>query len=97
MRKLNGTIISHNMEKTAVVRVDRLKKHAKYLKFYRISKKFKAHDEKDEYAVGDTVVIQETKPLSREKKWKITELVKRPAAESESENPSGGADDEEKK
>jgi len=65
------------MQKTVVVRVDRLKKHSKYLKYYRTSQKFKAHDEKGEYRLGDTVNIQETKPLSRDKRWRVVELVKR--------------------
>lgn len=65
------------MKKTVVVRVDRLAKHAKYLKYYRVSKKFKAHDENNEHQVGDIVVIQETRPLSKEKRWKVVSLVKR--------------------
>ena len=77
MRKLTGTIASNKMQKTVVVRVDRLKKHSKYLKYYRTSQKFKAHDEKGEYRLGDTVNIQETKPLSRDKRWRVVELVKR--------------------
>lgn len=66
------------MQKTVVVRIDRLKKHAKYFKYYQVSKKFKAHDEKGEYKPGDVVVIEETKPMSKEKRWKVTKLVKRP-------------------
>lgn len=81
MRKLKGTIISNKMIKTVVVRVDRLKKHPKYQKYYRVSKKFKAHDEKGEYKVGDTVIIQETRPISKEKRWGVVELVKRPELE----------------
>lgn len=65
------------MTKTVVVRVDRLKKHPKYQKYYRVSRKFKAHDEKNEYKVGDVVEIQEIRPLSKDKRWKITSLVKR--------------------
>lgn len=72
------------MKKTVVVRVDRLAKHAKYLKYYRVSKKFKAHDEHNEYQVGDTVIIQETRPLSKGKRWKVVSLVRRlPAEEGE--------------
>lgn len=79
MRKLKGTVVSDKMNKTVVVRVDRLKKHPKYQKYYRISAKFKAHDEKGEYKVGDTVVIQETRPISKEKRWRVAELIKRKA------------------
>lgn len=78
------------MNKTVVVRVNSFKKHPKYLKYYRLSKKFKAHDEKGEYKVGDEVIIQETRPLSKEKRWKVVELVKRPAEEvGASENATG--------
>jgi len=59
------------------LRVDSLRKHAKYLKYYRVSAKFKAHDEKNEYQVGDRVVIRETRPLSKEKRWMVAELIKR--------------------
>lgn len=82
MRKLKGVIISNKMAKTAVVKVDSLKKHSKYHKYFRISKKFKAHDEKGEYRAGDWVIIQETRPLSKEKRWKIVELIKRDKEES---------------
>ncbi len=86
MRKLQGAITANRMKKTVVVRVDRLAQHAKYLKYYRVSKKFKAHDENNEYQVGDIVVIQETRPLSKEKRWRVVSLVKRlPAEESEDE------------
>lgn len=74
------------MKKTVVVRVDRLRKHAKYLKYYRVSKKFKAHDENNEYQIGDVVIIQETRPLSKEKRWKVFSLVKRLSAVAEDEN-----------
>ena len=81
MRKLKGTIISNKMTKTLVVRVDKLKRHPKYQKFYRTSKKFQAHDESGEYRVGDVVMLAETRPTSKDKRWRVTELVKRPAGE----------------
>ena len=65
------------MQKTLVVRVDTLKRHPKYQKFYRTSKKFKAHNESGEYRVGDVVALIETRPISKDKRWKVTELVKR--------------------
>jgi len=77
MRKLKGTIVSNKMKNTVVVRVDYLKKHPKYLKYFRVSKKFKAHDEGGTYQVGDVVMIEETRPISKDKKWKVIELVKR--------------------
>lgn len=70
-RKLEGVVVSDKMQKTVVVRVDRLKMHPKYLKQYRVSRRFKAHDEKGEYHTGDAVVIQETRPTSKEKRWVV--------------------------
>jgi small subunit ribosomal protein S17 len=66
---LKGVVVSDKMTKTVVVAVTRLKKHPKYKKYYKVTKKYKAHDEKNEYHVGDKVVIQETRPLSKEKRW----------------------------
>jgi small subunit ribosomal protein S17 len=81
MRKLQGTVVSNKMQKTVVIRVDRLKKHPKYQKYYRVSRKFKAHDEKNEYKVGDMVEIQEIRPLSKDKRWEVSRLIKRPEIE----------------
>jgi len=81
MRKLKGVVTSNKMQKTAVVRVDALKKHPKYEKYYRMSRTFKAHDEKNECQIGDLVWIQETKPLSKEKRWAVAVLIKRNVAE----------------
>lgn len=84
MRKLKGTVMSNKMNKTLVVRVDTLKRHPKYQKFYRISKKFKAHtDESGVYHVGDTVMMIETRPISKDKRWRVTELVKRSSEQEE--------------
>lgn len=76
MRKLQGTIVSDKMKKTRVVQIERLTKHPRYLKYYRVSKKFKAHDEKEEYHTGDVVIIQETRPISKDKRWIIVEKIK---------------------
>ena len=73
------------MARTLVVRVDTLKRHPKYRKFYRTSKKFKAHTEGDDYRVGDIVMLVETRPISKDKRWRVTELVKRAAAAQESD------------
>ncbi len=70
-RKLEGVVVSDKMDKTVVVLIKRLKEHPKYKKRYWVSKRFKAHDEKNEYKVGDKVIIEETKPLSKEKRWRI--------------------------
>lgn len=80
MRKLKGIVTSNKMQKTVVVRVDRLKKHPKYGKYFRRTQKIKAHDEKGEYKTGDQVIIQETIPLSKDKRWRVVEAVKRVAA-----------------
>ncbi len=69
-RSLQGVVISDKMMKTRVVAVERLKKHPKYLKYYKVRTTFKAHDEHNEYKTGDHVIIEETRPLSREKRWK---------------------------
>ncbi len=71
MRKLQGTIVSDKMTKTRVVAVDRMKKHPRYDKYYAVTDRFKAHDEKNEYKAGDKVIIQEVRPMSREKRWTI--------------------------
>ncbi|MEK9186295.1 MAG: 30S ribosomal protein S17 [Patescibacteria group bacterium] len=70
-RKIEGIVVSDKMQKTAVVEVTRMKKHPKYLKFYKVTQRFKAHSENNEYKVGDKVVIEETRPMSKEKRWKI--------------------------
>lgn len=70
-RKLEGIVVSDKMHKTRVVEVVRFKKDPKYLKYYRVSRRFKAHDENNEYHSGDKVVIEETRPLSKEKRWRI--------------------------
>ncbi len=73
MRKLQGIIVSDKMMKTRVVAVDRMKKHPRYEKYYTVTERFKAHDEKNEYKTGDKVIIQEVRPMSREKRWTIVE------------------------
>jgi len=70
-RKLTGTVMSDTMAKTVVVRVDRVVTHPRYRKQYKVSTRFKAHDEKNEYRVGDRVRIEETRPYSREKRWRV--------------------------
>jgi small subunit ribosomal protein S17 len=70
-RKLIGTVVSDKMQKTRVIAVERLKKHPKYVTYYRVTTKFKAHDENNEYKTGDKVTIEETRPLSKDKRWRI--------------------------
>ena len=90
MRTLKGTIVSDKMQKTVVVRVDRLKMHPKYRKFYRVSAKFKAHNPAGEYRAGDVVTIRETKPLSKDKRWEVVSLVRREVVAAEPAHPVGG-------
>lgn len=74
-RKLKGVVVSDKMNKTRVIEVTRLKRHPRYAKYYKVSKRFKAHDEKNEYKLGDKVIIEETRPMSREKRWRITDKI----------------------
>lgn len=68
-QQLTGLIVSDKMDKTVVVKVDSRKRHHKYKKSYTVSKKFKAHDEKNEYKTGDKVIIESTRPISKDKKF----------------------------
>jgi small subunit ribosomal protein S17 len=68
---LRGVVISDKMDKTVVVKVSRYVKHPKYQKFYTISKKYKAHDEDKKYRVGDNVEIVETRPISKDKNFRV--------------------------
>ena len=70
-RQLAGIVVSNKMMKTLVVKVDTLKTHAKYKKQYLSSKKYKAHDPYGNFQVGDKVVIEEAKPMSKEKRWRV--------------------------
>jgi small subunit ribosomal protein S17 len=65
------------MDKTIVVSVERLRRHPVYKRVVRLSSKFKAHDEENKARVGDTVRIEESRPLSREKRWSVVEIVAR--------------------
>ena len=67
--------MSDKMQKTVVVKVERIKKHPKYQRRYKVHKKYKAHDEKGEYQVGDKVIIEETSPISKEKKWRVIKKI----------------------
>lgn len=68
---LKGVVVSDKMNKTVVVTVSRFIKHPLYGKFYKVSKKYKAHDEENKYKVGDNVEIVETRPISKDKKFKV--------------------------
>ena len=72
-RVLTGTVVSDKMDKTVTVAVTRLVKHRRYHKYIRQTKNYKAHDENNECREGDKVVIEESRPLSRTKRWAVIE------------------------
>jgi small subunit ribosomal protein S17 len=74
-QQLTGLVVSDKMDKTVVVKVDMRKRHNKYKKSYTVSKKFKAHDENNEYKKGDRVIIESTRPISKDKKFKVLKKV----------------------
>ena len=80
-RHLVGVVTSNKMDKTITVEVVRLKLDSKYKKYIRIRTKYKAHDEDNQYRIGDRVEIVEHRPLSKSKRWMATRLVKRAVEE----------------
>lgn len=76
-REMVGVVVSNSMDKTAVVSVERSVKHRLYGKFIRRTSKFKVHDEGNELSVGDKVRVTETRPLSKDKRWRLVEVLER--------------------
>lgn len=76
-RTLEGRVVSDKMDKTVIVRVDRLYRHRRYKKVVRAVKKYKAHDQENTCRVGDMVRIIESRPMSREKRWVVQEILER--------------------
>ena len=74
-RQLKGIIISDKMQKTVVVRVERVKQHPKYKRRYKTHKNYKVHYSEGEYKIGDKVLIEETTPISKDKKWKLVKKI----------------------
>jgi len=74
-KRLKGKVISTKMKKTVVVEVERIKAHPKYKRRYKVHKKYKAHDEKEICKVGDLVIIEECRPISKEKRWRVISRV----------------------
>lgn len=88
-----GVVISDRMDKTVVVRVERLVQHPKYKKVVKRYTKYKAHDERNECRVGDKVLIIETRPLSKTKRWRVMKILeKAPEAMPEVVEEVGGDD-----
>ena len=78
MRKVRvGRVVSNRMNKTVVVRVERTFRHPLYGKIIKRAKRFKAHDPKNECQIGDRVEIVETRPLSRDKRWRVTQILEK--------------------
>jgi len=78
LRKVRvGTVVSNKMQKTIVVAVENRKRHPLYGKTIRKTKKYKAHDENNVCNIGDVVKIMETRPLSKEKRWRLVEIIKK--------------------
>lgn len=77
VRALTGTVVSDKMDKTVTVLVERKVKHPLYGKIIRLSKKYHAHDANNEFGMGDTVVIEECRPISKTKTWRVARLVEK--------------------
>lgn len=78
-KELVGVVVSNKMTKTIVVEVGRRVQHPEYKKFVARHDRYKAHDEKNEAGIGDVVVIRETRPTSKEKRWRLAEIKRRAA------------------
>ena len=74
---LQGRVVSNKMQKTIVVEIQQRKLHRLYKKYLTRTKKIKAHDEKNECGIGDTVRVVESRPLSRDKRWRLVEIVEK--------------------
>ena len=74
-KRLKGVVTSDKMDKTVVVRVERQKRHPLYGKVVRLHKKYKAHDEQNSAKIGDLVKIIESRPISKEKRWALVEIL----------------------
>ncbi|OAG27233.1 30S ribosomal protein S17 [Thermodesulfatator autotrophicus] len=77
IKQFIGIVVSDKMDKTVVVAVERLKMHPLYKKYIKRRKKFMAHDEENTCRVGDKVLIEETRPLSRHKRWRVKSIIER--------------------
>ncbi len=78
-KRVTGVVVSDKMDKTVVVKVERFVQHPRFKKYIRRSKKYYAHDERNECKVGDVVEIEETRPLSKLKRWRVVRILKRSA------------------
>ena len=76
-RQMNGTVVSNKMDKTVVVLTERLVKHKFYKKYIRRRSKFAAHDKDNSCSIGDKVLITESRPLSRSKRWRVIKIIEK--------------------
>jgi len=76
-KERTGVVVSNKMDKTITIAVNRKVKHPLYGKFIKKTNKFSAHDEKNDCGIGDTVKIMETRPLSKNKRWRLVEIIER--------------------
>ena len=76
-RVIKGVVVSNKMEKTIVIRAERLVKHTLFHKYVRRHVKYKAHDERNECNIGDKVLIVESRPLSKDKRWRMREVLEK--------------------
>jgi small subunit ribosomal protein S17 len=76
-RQLIGTVVSDKMDKTAVIQVERLVKHPLYKKYIRRRNKFAAHDKDNSCNIGDKVLITESRPISKLKRWRVTDIIEK--------------------
>ena len=76
-KTMTGVVVSNKMDKTVVVRVERKFSHPVFKKVVKTTKKYKAHDEKNECLEGDFICIQETRPLSKQKRWRLLDVITR--------------------
>ncbi|MDD5146536.1 MAG: 30S ribosomal protein S17 [Candidatus Pacebacteria bacterium] len=84
-KQLQGTIVSDKMQKTVVVEVERMVVHPKYRKRYMVSKRYKADNHNQPCQVGDVVVIEESKPISKDKKWRVVSVQRSEVQEADQE------------
>ena len=76
-KTLTGIVVSDKMDKTIVVAIETFKTHSIYKKRFKKTTKFKAHDEKNECGIGDRVKVMETRPLSKDKRWRLVEIIEK--------------------
>jgi small subunit ribosomal protein S17 len=82
-KQLKGKIVSDKMDKTVIVEVATEKKHRRYKSTYLSHKRYKVHDEKNEFVIGDEIIIEETKPISKDKTWRVKQSLSEPKAKAE--------------